>query len=55
MEHRLTFQPLTATSCRYTDEIKIDAGLRGLATRVFIHLIFRYRHRRWRSLARVLS
>jgi hypothetical protein len=53
--HRLTFQPLTATSCRYTDEIEIDDGLHGLGTRVFIHLIFRHRHRRWRSLARVLS
>ena len=53
--HRLTFEPLTATSCRYTDEIEIDGGLRGLATRAFVHLIFRHRHRRWRSLAQVLA
>lgn len=53
--HRLTFEPLTAGSCRYTDEIEIDPGLHGLGTRVFVHLMFRYRHRRWRSLARVLA
>jgi hypothetical protein len=53
--HRLTFQPLTATSCRYTDEIEIDPGIQGLGTRLFVHLMFRHRHRRWRALARVLA
>jgi hypothetical protein len=53
--HRLTFEPLTPTSCRYTDEIETDPGLHGLATRVFIHLIFRFRHRRWRTLGRILA
>jgi hypothetical protein len=45
----------TATSCRYTDEIEIDPGLRGLGTRIFIHAMFRHRHRRWRRLAAVLA
>ncbi|MFF2087280.1 hypothetical protein ACFVVM_26200 [Nocardia sp. NPDC058176] len=53
--HRLTFAPLGPNSCRYTDEIEIEDGLHGLATRAFIHLMFRHRHRRWRALARVLA
>lgn len=53
--HRLAFQPLTATTCRYTDEIEIDRGIHGLGTRAFVHLMFRHRHRRWRALARVLA
>jgi hypothetical protein len=53
--HRLTFEPLSATSCRYTDEIETDPGLRGLGTRVFARLMFRHRHRRWMLLARLLA
>lgn len=53
--HRLTFERLTATTCRYTDEIEIDRGIHGFVTRAFVHLMFRHRHRRWRALARVLS
>jgi ligand-binding SRPBCC domain-containing protein len=53
--HRLTFEPLTATTCRYTDEIETDPGLRGLGTRVFARLMFRHRHRRWRLLASMLG
>jgi hypothetical protein len=49
--HRLTFEPTSATTCRYTDEVDV-AGL-GVAT--FARLIFRWRHRRWRALARVLA
>jgi len=53
--HRLTFEPLDARSCRYTDEIEIDDGLHGLGTRVFARLMFVHRHRRWRALTRVLA
>jgi hypothetical protein len=53
--HLLTFEPLTATSCRYTDEIETDPGLRGLPTLVFARLMFRHRHRRWRLLAELLA
>ncbi|WP_019930096.1 hypothetical protein [Nocardia sp. BMG111209] len=53
--HRLTFEPLTDTSCRYTDEIEIDDGVLGFGTRAFAQLMFRWRHRRWRALARVLA
>lgn len=53
--HRLTFEPTSGQSCRYTDEIEIDAGLRTLPTVLFAHLAFRWRHRRWRTLTRVLA
>ncbi|MBF6468280.1 hypothetical protein IU427_24355 [Nocardia beijingensis] len=53
--HSLTFEPISESSCRYTDEIEIDDGLRGLGTRVFARLIFRHRHRRWRQLAAILA
>lgn len=53
--HRLTFERLTDSTCRYTDEIEIESGVRGFATRIFVHLMFRHRHRRWRELTRVLA
>jgi ligand-binding SRPBCC domain-containing protein len=53
--HRLTFEPLDESRCRYTDEIETDPGLHGAGTRMFARLMFRYRHRRWRMLARLLS
>lgn len=53
--HRLTFEPIGESSCRYTDEIEIDSGVRGLGARVFVHLMFRHRHRRWRQLTTVLA
>jgi ligand-binding SRPBCC domain-containing protein len=53
--HRLTFSPVDENRCRYTDEVETDDGWSSLPTRAFIHLMFRYRHRRWRALARVLA
>jgi hypothetical protein len=43
--HRLTFESLSPSSCRYTDEIETDPGLRGLGTRLFALLMFRHRSR----------
>lgn len=53
--HHLTFTPTGPHSCRYTDEIEIDDGVLGFGTRVFAALLFRWRHRRWRALARVIA
>lgn len=53
--HRLTFEPVGERACRYTDEIEIHAGPATLATAAFARLMFRWRHRRWRTLARVLA
>ena len=48
--HRLTFRPTGAETCRYTDQIEIPAGLLGLGTKLFVNSFFRYRHRRWLKL-----
>jgi ligand-binding SRPBCC domain-containing protein len=53
--HRLSFTPVDEHRCRYTDEIETDDGIKGLGTRLFIRLMFRHRHRRWRTLAAVLG
>lgn len=52
--HHLLVAPVSAASCQYTDEIVLDAGrLTPVALRL-VDLFYRYRHRRWRALARVL-
>jgi hypothetical protein len=53
--HRLTFEPVSERSCRYTDEVEIHAGVSTLPTVLFAHLVYRWRQRRWRTLARVLA
>lgn len=53
--HRLTFRPMSDSSCIYTDEVEIERGPLGLGTALFIHIFFRYRQWRWRQLASVLA
>jgi hypothetical protein len=53
--HHLTFQPTSATSCRYTDAVEVRAGLLTPFVTLYAHFIYRYRQARWRALARVLA
>jgi len=53
--HTLTFEPVSPTSCRYTDTVELHAGLRTPLVALFAHFIYRYRGMRWRALARVLA
>lgn len=53
--HHLTFTPLPGGGCRYRDEIETDDGITGFGTRLFIRVMFRHRHRRWRQLAGILA
>ena len=53
--HRLTFEPLSERSCRYTDAVDVAAGPFTPLVWLFAAFIYRYRHRRWRTLARVLA
>ncbi|WP_280419811.1 hypothetical protein [Nocardia carnea] len=53
--HRLIFTAIDENRCRYTDEIEVEDGWRGLGIRLFAELMFRHRHRRWRELTRVLA
>lgn len=49
--HRLTFEPTGENSCRYTDEIELDAPAMLLPGSVlFVKLFFPYRQRRWRRM-----
>ncbi len=53
--HHLTFEPIGENRCHYTDEIEVQDGLRGFGVRMFVHVMFRHRHRRWRRLATLLA
>ena len=53
--HRLTFEPTSPDSCRYTDSVEVRAGLATPLTVLFAHLIYRYRQVRWRTLAHLLA
>jgi hypothetical protein len=53
--HRLTFVATSATTCDYTDEIELDAGVLTPAVRLFVTGLFALRQARWRQLAAVLA
>jgi hypothetical protein len=54
-QHHLLVEPLSPTTCRYTDEVNIDAGRLTPVARIAATLFYRYRHRRWMTLTRVLA
>ena len=54
-QHLLKVEPLADGRTRYTDEVTIDAGVLTPLVWVFAHGLYRYRHKRWRSLAKVIS
>jgi hypothetical protein len=53
--HRITIEPLSSETCRYTDEIDIGAGPITPLVWAYAHAFYRYRQRRWRKLARQLQ
>ena len=53
--HRLTFVPTSATSCRYTDRVEVRAGVFTPFVALFAHGMYRWRQARWRGLARVIT
>lgn len=53
--HHLLVEPLSSTTCRYTDEVDLDAGRLTPVARTAATLFYRYRHRRWMTLTRVLA
>ena len=53
--HSVRFEALGASTCRYTDEIHIEAGALTPIVGGWAHLQYRYRQMRWRGLARVLA
>lgn len=53
--HELRVRPIDDATCRYTDRIDIDAGVVTPVVVGFARLLFAYRQRRWRRLARLLA
>ncbi|MFO0947332.1 MAG: hypothetical protein U1D30_15580 [Planctomycetota bacterium] len=49
-DHRIRVQPISKTTCEYSDTIDIEAGLLTPLVFVFAHLFFRWRQHRWRQL-----
>lgn len=57
-DHRLTFEPHPdgdPDACRYSDEVTLDAGLATPLTALLARALFRWRHARWRTLARAIA
>lgn len=49
-DHLITIEPASDNTTRYTDKIKIDAGILTLPYFLFASLFYRHRQRRWRKL-----
>ena len=53
--HEITTTPLGDNQCQYVDRIDIDAGPMTPVVAAFAAVFYRYRQRRWRSLAPLLA
>lgn len=53
--HCLTVTPIDDQRCSYEDQIEIDAGVLTPVVSGFARVFYRYRQRRWRSLAPLLA
>lgn len=53
--HEIMVTALDDDRCGYEDRIHIDAGLLTRAVAAYAKVFYRYRQRRWRSLARLLE
>ena len=53
-DHRKWIEEESESSCHYTDEIEIRAGLLTFLIWAYAHLFYRYRQRRMRRMARHL-
>lgn len=49
-DHMITVEPINASTCRYTDEVEVEAGVLTPFVAAFAHLFYRHRQRRWRKL-----
>lgn len=53
--HQIRVEPENTVRCRYTDEVRIQAGLLTPAVWAIAHLFYRYRQMRLRRLIRWLA
>jgi hypothetical protein len=54
-DHEVRVSIVDEHTCRYRDRLEIEAGAATPVVRLFAGLFFRYRHYRWRHLARELA
>jgi hypothetical protein len=54
-DHVIRVETAGEGTCRYSDEIEIEAGLLTPLVRLFAKWFYRHRQRRWRNVARRLS
>ena len=54
-DHEIYVEPVDDRSCRYRDRLEIEAGTWTPVVGLFARLLFRWRHYRWRRLARELA
>jgi hypothetical protein len=54
-DHRIAVVPVAARSCRYTDDVEIDAGVLTVPVWLFAQWFYRHRQRRWQAVARRLQ
>jgi len=54
-DHRLSVVATGAASCRYTDEVELDAGRLTALVAPLARAFFAHRQRRWGALAAVLA
>ncbi len=48
--HLISVEPLSAYTCRYTDDVEIKAGLLTPLVWLYAEILYHYRQWRWRSL-----
>jgi hypothetical protein len=49
-DHLITIEPISASRCRYTDEVEVEAGLLTPFVWAFARVFYSHRQRRWRRL-----
>jgi hypothetical protein len=53
--HEIVVTPIDDHQCHYEDRIQIDAGVLTAVVVAYAKVFYRYRQRRWRSLASLLA
>jgi hypothetical protein len=54
-DHRIHVEPTGPSSCRYTDDVEINAGVLTFPVWLFAQVFYRHRQRRWKRVARRIA
>jgi hypothetical protein len=53
--HEIEIVPIDSQTCRYRDQVEIDAGVVTTVVVLYARFFYRMRQRRWRALAREIT